>query len=131
MKTLTGLLAIFLLAAFLPANGQLKEGIIINLYDAFGKDSSLTKDFGFSCITKYQGKTILFDSGSHADIFRSNTAKLGIDLSQVDMVIVSHAHFDHLNGIDYLLEVNPKVKIYFPYDIFWNGITKKYYCRKF
>lgn len=121
MKTLTGLLAIFWFSAFLPANGQLKEGTIINLYDAFGNDSSLTKDFGFSCITRYQGKVILFDSGSHADIFRSNTAKLGIDLSQVDMVVVSHAHFDHLNGIDYLLEVNPKVKIYFPYDIFWGA----------
>ena len=100
---------------------EVQEGSIINLYDAFSKDSSLTKDFGFSCITKYMGKTILFDAGSNADIFKKNITSLGIDLALVDIVIVSHAHFDHLNGIDYLLEVNPDVKIYFPYDIFWGA----------
>ena len=100
---------------------EIKEGTITNLYDAFGKDSSLTKDFGFSCISKYQGKTILFDAGSNADIFKKNTTNLGIDLSKIDIVVISHAHFDHLNGLDYLLQINPKIKIYFPYDIFWGA----------
>lgn len=99
----------------------LTEGSIINLYDAFGKDTSLTKDFGFSCITKYQGKTILFDAGSNADIFKRNVTELGIDVKKIDLVIVSHGHFDHLNGLDYILELNPNVKIYFPYDIFWGA----------
>ncbi|PKA81983.1 7,8-dihydropterin-6-yl-methyl-4-(beta-D-ribofuranosyl)aminobenzene 5'-phosphate synthase [Ulvibacter sp. MAR_2010_11] len=100
---------------------EVREGTITNLYDAFGKDTSLTKDFGFSCITKYQGKTILFDAGSNADIFKKNTIKLGIDLTKVDIVVISHGHFDHLNGLDYLLQLNPNVKIYFPYDIFWGA----------
>ncbi len=100
---------------------NVEEGTIMNLYDAFSKDSSLTKDFGFSCITKFQGKTILFDAGSNSDVFKFNTSKLGIDLKQVDIVIVSHGHFDHLNGLDYLLLINPNVKIYFPYDIFWGA----------
>lgn len=99
----------------------IEEGTILNLYDAFSQDTSLTKDFGFSCITKYKGKTILFDAGSNADIFKHNTLALGIDLRKVDMVIVSHGHFDHLNGLDYLLQINPHVKIYFPYDIFWGA----------
>lgn len=100
---------------------EVKEGTITNLSDAFSKDTSLIKDFGFSCITKYKGKTILFDAGSNADIFKKNSAKLSIDLSKVDIIVVSHGHFDHLNGLDYLLHVNPKVKIYFPYDIFWGA----------
>ncbi len=103
------------------ASNPIPERTIINLYDAFGKDTSLIKDFGFSCITRYEGHTILFDAGSNAGIFRSNTAQLGIDLSEIDIAIVSHGHFDHLNGLDYLLQVNPKVKIYFPYDIFWGA----------
>jgi len=102
-------------------NKIVQEGTITNLYDAFGKDTTLTPDFGFSCITKYKGKTILFDAGSNADIFKRNILQLGIDLTQVDMVVVSHGHFDHLNGIDYVLQVNPNVKIYFPYDIFWGA----------
>ncbi|MEJ2196490.1 MAG: MBL fold metallo-hydrolase [Ignavibacteriaceae bacterium] len=100
---------------------EINERTITNLYDAFSKDDSLTMDFGFSCITRYRDKTILFDAGSSADIFKQNTSKLGIDLSKVDLVIVSHGHPDHLNGIDYLLQVNPNVKIYFPYDIFWGA----------
>ena len=122
------LLPFFLLVLFFSCQiqpektfSEIREGTITNLYDAFSKDTSLTRDFGFSCIAKYQGKTILFDAGSNADIFKRNTNKLGIDLSMVDIVVVSHGHFDHLNGIDYLLQINPKVKIYFPYDIFWGA----------
>ncbi|MBK9272333.1 MAG: MBL fold metallo-hydrolase [Saprospiraceae bacterium] len=122
------LFIIFIFFALLNFNAErelsfrsIREGEIINLYDAFGKDSLLSKDFGFSCITKYKGKTLLFDAGSNADIFKSNVQKIGIDLSKVDLVVVSHGHFDHLNGLDYLLKINPNVKIYFPYDIFWGA----------
>ena len=126
MKIVAFIVSLFLLAftiPFMPNPNKpvLTEGSIINLYDAFGKDSSLTKDFGFSCITKYQGKTILFDAGSNADIFKRNVTALGIDLKSIDLVIISHGHFDHLNGLDYLLALNPNVKIYFPYDIFWGA----------
>lgn len=120
-----GLLAFLLLAAvgfnvYAPAKA-IQDDAITNLYDAFGKNSSLQKDFGFSCIVRHDGKTILFDAGSNADIFKQNTAKLGIDLKKLDAVIVSHGHFDHLNGLDYLLKINPKVKIYMPCDIFWGA----------
>lgn len=99
----------------------MEEGTILNVYDAFGRDTTLTKDFGFSCITRYHGTTILFDAGSNADVFKNNVTRLGLDLSEVDIVVVSHGHFDHLNGLDYVLQVNPKVKIYFPYDVFWGA----------
>jgi len=108
------------LAQSTPSN-QIREGSITNLYDAFGKDTTLMQDFGFSCITRYQGKVILFDAGSNADLFKHNVERLGIDLKSVDIAVVSHGHFDHLNGLDYLLAVNPRVKIYFPYDVFWGA----------
>jgi 7,8-dihydropterin-6-yl-methyl-4-(beta-D-ribofuranosyl)aminobenzene 5'-phosphate synthase len=111
---------IVLLGTEIPSS-KVEENTITNLYDAFGKDSLLTQDFGFSCITRCQGKTILFDAGSNADIFAHNTQQLGIDLKAIDIVVVSHGHFDHLNGLDHLLKVNPDVKIYFPYDIFWGA----------
>lgn len=99
----------------LPANNALI------LFDAFGNDSSLTKGWGYSSIIEYNGKRILFDAGSNADLFKKNVLQLGVDLKTIDMVIVSHAHYDHLNGIDYMLSVNPGVKIYFPNDIFWGA----------
>lgn len=104
------------------AQKPVEEGTITNLYDAFGKErAGLVMDFGFSCIIKYKGKTILFDSGSNADTFEQNVRTLGVDLSKVDIAIASHSHFDHINGFDYLLKVNPKVKIYYPNDIFWGA----------
>jgi 7,8-dihydropterin-6-yl-methyl-4-(beta-D-ribofuranosyl)aminobenzene 5'-phosphate synthase len=90
---------------------------LVNLYDAFGRGvPGTTPDWGFSCLVDYRGKRILFDSGTNADLFARNVRALGIDLSTVDMAIGSHAHADHLSGFDYLLRVNPKVKIYLPAD---------------
>ena len=101
---------------------ELDENSIINLYDAFGDEiDGLQWDFGFSCIINYKGRIILFDSGTNADIFRKNVETLNIDLRSVDFVIASHAHFDHINGFDHLLKINPDVKIYFPFDPFWGS----------
>ena len=91
------------------------------LFDAFSKDTTLTKGWGFSSIIEYNGKRILFDAGSNADLFKKNVLRLGVDLKNIDFVVVSHAHYDHLNGIDYLLSINPAVKIYFPDDTFWGS----------
>lgn len=97
------------------------EVTILNLYDSFGKETAgTTQDFGFSALITYAGKTILFDSGSNADLFKKNVLALGVDLKKVDFAIASHDHFDHVNGFDWLLEVNPKVKIYYPNDR-WAG----------
>lgn len=106
-------------AAASADSSLIEDNTITNLYDSFGKKiDGLTKDFGFSALVKYKGKLILFDSGTNADILQSNVEALGIDLSKVDLAIASHVHGDHINGFDYLLSVNPDVKIYFPSDFF-------------
>ena len=84
------------------------------LYDAFGKSSSLKKDWGFSAFIEYNGKRILFDTGNNADIFAENVKALGIDLKKLDFAVISHRHGDHTSGLSYLLSVNPNVKIYAP-----------------
>lgn len=122
MKSFFVLGIAFLFVSSVFAQKPAEEGTITNLYDAFGKErAGLIMDFGFSCLIKYKGKTILFDSGSNADTFEQNVRTLGVDLSKVDIAIASHSHFDHINGFDYLLKVNPKVKIYYPNDIFWGA----------
>jgi 7,8-dihydropterin-6-yl-methyl-4-(beta-D-ribofuranosyl)aminobenzene 5'-phosphate synthase len=84
------------------------------LYDAFGKSSSLKKDWGFSAFVDYNGKRILFDTGNNAGIFAENVKALGIDLKKLDFAVISHRHGDHTSGLSYLLNVNPNVKIYTP-----------------
>jgi 7,8-dihydropterin-6-yl-methyl-4-(beta-D-ribofuranosyl)aminobenzene 5'-phosphate synthase len=84
------------------------------LYDAFGKSSSLKKDWGFSAFIEYGGKRILFDTGNNADTFAQNIKASGIDLKKLDFAVISHRHGDHTSGLSYLLSVNPNVRIYTP-----------------
>jgi len=100
---------------------------LTNAYDAFGSEKEgLRHDFGFSTVVEYKGKTILFDAGTDAKIFESNLKSLKIDLRKIDIAIVSHGHYDHIGGFDYLLSVNPKVKIYLPNDFFSLGAPIKF-----
>lgn len=88
------------------------------LYDAFGKNPSLQKDWGYAALIEYGGKRILFDTGDNPDILAHNVKMLNVDLSRLDFVVMSHRHSDHMGGLNYLLGVNPKVKIYAPKENF-------------
>lgn len=87
------------------------------LYDAFGAPTpGLQKDWGFAALVEYGGRRILFDTGNDARIFAENVDRLGIDLTRLDAVVVSHRHGDHTSGLRTLLERNPRVPIYAPQD---------------
>jgi 7,8-dihydropterin-6-yl-methyl-4-(beta-D-ribofuranosyl)aminobenzene 5'-phosphate synthase len=101
-----------------PAYSQSSTAQITVLYDAFGKTSTMRKDWGFSALIEYGGKRILFDTGNNADIFGHNVEAKGIDLKQLDFAVASHRHGDHTSGLNYLLKVNPGVKIYAPQENF-------------
>ena len=80
-----------------PGAGQ---NSILNLYDAFGYQKHGTiLDWGFSALVRYNGKTILFDTGNNADHFEHNVKALGVDLNQVDIAVLSHRHVDHISGL--------------------------------
>ncbi len=57
------------------------------------------------------GKTrILFDTGQ-TEAFATNASKLGVDLSDVDFLVISHGHYDHTGGIRKFIEINSKAKL--------------------
>ena len=84
------------------------------LYDAFGKDPAMQKDWAYAALVEYGGKRILFDTGNNPEVLAQNAKAKGIDLGSLDFVVMSHRHGDHMGGLAYLLKVNPKVKIYAP-----------------
>ena len=98
---------------FMASAGPPKPQITI-LYDAFGKDSAMQKDWGYAALVEYGGKRILFDSGNNPEVLAQNAKAKSVDLSKLDFVVMSHRHGDHMGGLAYLLKVNPKVKIYAP-----------------
>jgi 7,8-dihydropterin-6-yl-methyl-4-(beta-D-ribofuranosyl)aminobenzene 5'-phosphate synthase len=99
--------------AAVPCRAQDKVTI---LYDAFGESKELTKDWGFSALVEHGGKLILFDTGNDATIFEHNVKALGVDLTKLDFVVISHRHADHATGLRYVLKVNPNVTVYVPAD---------------
>lgn len=100
---------------FAAQSGAADVARVTNLYDAFGAPSAgLVKDWGFAALVEYGGRRILFDTGNDANIFEKNVKALGVDLTRLDAVVISHRHGDHTSGLDFLLEVNPNVTIYTP-----------------
>jgi 7,8-dihydropterin-6-yl-methyl-4-(beta-D-ribofuranosyl)aminobenzene 5'-phosphate synthase len=100
--------------AAIPCRAQDKVTI---LYDAFGESKELTKDWGFSALVEHNGKRILFDTGNDAAKFEHNVKALGVDLTKLDFVVISHRHTDHTTGLRYVLSVNPNVTVYVPADL--------------
>jgi 7,8-dihydropterin-6-yl-methyl-4-(beta-D-ribofuranosyl)aminobenzene 5'-phosphate synthase len=100
-------------AGVYPAQAQTDKRVTI-VYDAFGPPSGLKMDWGFAAFIEYAGRRILFDTGNNAKIFEHNVKQLAIDLTRLDAVVISHRHGDHTSGLNYLLQINPAVKIYAP-----------------
>ncbi|EHJ01195.1 beta-lactamase domain protein [Clostridium sp. DL-VIII] len=71
----------------------------------------LKYEHGLSMFIKTDNCNILFDTGKSGD-FIDNAEKLNIDLKSVDVLILSHAHYDHCGGVRRLLEtynITPKL----------------------
>ncbi len=84
-------------------------------------------EHGLSLYIETSGHRILFDMGQ-TTLFAENAAKLGIDLSRVDLAVLSHGHYDHGGGLRKFLTLNKTAPVYIHRDAFlphYNG-TEKY-----
>ena len=84
------------------------------LYDNNEYDERLETAWGFSCLVEGLDKTILFDTGADGALLLRNMHRLRIDPQDVDAVVISHVHGDHVGGLAGFLEENPAVTVYLP-----------------
>ncbi len=84
------------------------------VYDNNPYGKNLETRWGFSCYVKGPEKTILFDVGGESSVLLANMKKLEIDPKTIDVIVLSHIHYDHIGGLSDFLKVNPQVTVYMP-----------------
>ena len=73
----------------------------------------LAAEWGLSILIAVDGRKILLDTGS-GQRFAQNAQLLGIDLSDVEFGVLSHAHYDHADGLDAFFAANGKAPFLLP-----------------
>ena len=100
---------------------------IISLVENTSVNNAIEAEHGLSLYIESKNHKILFDMGQ-TDLILKNAKKLGVDLSQVDIAILSHGHYDHGGGLEEFLKINKKAYVYvsqYAFDTYYNG-TEKY-----
>lgn len=83
-------------------------------YDNNAYDDRLETGWGFSCVVQLAGASILFDTGGNGAVLLRNMDKLGLDPGEIDLVVLSHIHGDHVGGLGAFLGENGDVVVYVP-----------------
>ena len=95
------------------------------LSDNRTNDDQLQTEHGLSILLETDKHCILLDTGA-SDVFIRNAEKMGIDLSTVDYVFISHGHSDHAGGLKHLMKINDKAQVIVSPD----AVSGKFYSKR-
>lgn len=85
------------------------------LYDNESLREGLQADWGFAALVQTaSGHTVLFDTGADGRVLLHNAGMLGVDLSSLAAVVISHWHWDHAGGLPFVLKEAPGAHLYVP-----------------
>ena len=89
--------------------GTVKRLTILPLIDWYTAREGLIVEAGVSYLVRADDTTVLFDVGyntrsEHPSPLLRNMAALGVDVADVDALVISHAHEDHVGGISHMMQ---------------------------
>lgn len=84
---------------------------IVTLLENTACREDLCFEHGLSLYIETETHKILFDAGQ-SSAFAENAEKLGVDLREVDVAVLSHGHYDHGGGLKKFLEQNETAPVY-------------------
>lgn len=96
---------------------------VITLFE----NRTISKDYkyshGLSLYIETSSHKILFDTGTDGS-FAHNASKLGVNLEDIDIAVISHGHYDHGGGLETFLKLNSKASIYIGKGAFDSHLVK-------
>ena len=73
------------------------------VYDSEGLPGYET-GWGYSVLITSGDERTLFDCGWDGHVLRRNLGRLGVSFADIDKVVLSHAHWDHISGLTNVLD---------------------------
>lgn len=84
---------------------------IVVLMEDTCRDRQCEFEHGLSLYIETERHRIIMDTGA-SDMTWKNARKLGVDLSMVDIVVLSHGHYDHSGGLVSFRKINRNAVVY-------------------
>lgn len=94
------------------------------------KNGAMAGEWGLCVLIEYGGKKILLDAGA-SSLFAENAEKLNIPLNEIDFAVLSHAHYDHANGMERFFQLNDHAKFYLQSGCGENCYGKRWFFRQY
>lgn len=116
---------ILTVALALPSDIQVQSKMneITILFDNYVKNPVTKSGWGWVCLINFNNNKILFDTGGDDSTFAYNVKNMGVDISNLNLVIFSHEHGDHTAGLNYVLNSNDNLNVFVP--ISYSGIFEE------
>ena len=81
------------------------------VFDNYTANEKLESFWGFSCMIN---DNFLFDTGSNGRALVRNMVKMGFDIEKLKYLFISHPHWDHIGGIDSIVDINRNLTLFLP-----------------
>lgn len=78
-------------------------GVCITILAENTAAQAMHAEWGFCALVETEQHRVLFDTGLTGTCALENARFLGLDLTRIDAIVLSHGHFDHCDGLETIL----------------------------
>ncbi|MGB9792503.1 MAG: MBL fold metallo-hydrolase [Thermacetogeniaceae bacterium] len=103
---------------------HVKVKVTVLCENTVGMAAGLLGEWGLALLLEIGERKILFDTGEQGSVI-SNAAALGVDLGTVDLLVMSHGHYDHAGGMRAFLRRRGRLPVYLHPDFFLNRYSSR------